>query len=509
MPSRLTVGFLFALVGGLATLLASPVTRDFYTRLFLPSAADRALKSAKELSRGNPLPAPETLRARGLWLAIAAKRLANGRPLHPSELAALRQIAADGAHAEPDNGYWYQAGAAFALDAGDMKAATEDWLRSARALRWDTYETALLSEPFIGLPVPASVYADLYDLRNDSVVRHIGLTARRLLAAYWTDPSQGIALRAATVLNGDLIRSHAHSLPDMNGAIAIVDLALVRPDGPRPNGHHQLLVSRIELEREFDSARLDFAGKKLEHAFDECDSAAALTSREDAAGRRRSLSLTAVLAETLPGATLLSVVGAVVVLVVGLAMRLVAMLDQRLAWSGTLVAAVLLLFLGLREVPYLVALTVALSVVFCGSTPTNVRRARPRTLGRLHDVFIALTALLFVGSLTALFCFVTLVSSARLGALLPLEFDLRSAGAGLIALILAGIILTAPLWAFAQRLPTHYVLNLAFQRLAKFVAVLSFSVAVILGPVALIVERSVEPQLQRIFSNEPVYYLIR
>jgi hypothetical protein len=213
--------------------------------------------------------------------------------------------------------------------------------------------------------------------------------------------------------------------------------------------------------------------------------------------------------EALPGALLLTSGFALLAVLLRAVFWGIQWLDTKVPWLGTGLAAIASLFLALREVPNFVALALALCIVFRGSTPSNVRRARPIVLGRLHDAYIGVVVVLLVVAGATLFLFLSPNSGPRLRPLLGPMFDWHASGYGLLLLITGGVFLTAPLWAYAQRIPTAHVLDVSLTKLARSLAMTSLFLSVVAGPVCLLGERNLQPQLLKIFVNEPVYYLSR
>jgi hypothetical protein len=77
-----------------------------------------------------------------------------------------------------------------------------------------------------------------------------------------------------------------------------------------------------------------------------------------------------------------------------------------------------------------------------------------------------------------------------------------------LALVVASLgLVSASVWGFLSRIPAE---KLAGPTLAKFGASVCFgcfALGVVLAPVSIAVDRTVGASLQRIFQNEPTYYL--
>lgn len=509
LPSAgVATGFVFALVGALIVLLAFPRSRPLFTRLFLRSSTDQALSHARDLSRGLPLPYPDNADMAGLWLSIGSRKAAS-KTLTTKELDDLITLASQKATEEPDNAYWLQAEAAFLVDAGHIDQARDVWIKASKRLSWNTHETSFLLAPFSQKDfIPADTFAELCALRNQALSSHLESAARSLLSHYWTDPQWGLNVRVATALNGNLIRAHARSLFAMNVGIETVDLSLARRTNEPTHKHHELLVARMDLEKASEKQSLATTDQ-LKRVFDECDSASALTTREDAATRRDFLSVEAAIIANLPALILCALPLALLIYLSKWLFQGIAWLDARIPWIGSLGVALIALFVTMRVTVNMVSLALALSFVFRKMSPSNTRSAQPDSLGPLHEISMGAIALAMVATLTALLELSLSTNHLRLQAALDQSFDWQSSGIGLLLLLFASVLVTAPLFAFALRHPTPLVLERSLSILARRVALLSLVAAVVAAPVCIIIERSIQPQLQNIFLNEPVYYLSR
>ncbi|MFI5386893.1 MAG: hypothetical protein ACHQ50_12330, partial [Fimbriimonadales bacterium] len=141
--------------------------------------------------------------------------------------------------------------------------------------------------------------------------------------------------------------------------------------------------------------------------------------------------------------------------------------------------------------------------------PKRERRAKVEDLGPMFSFTVAALGLAFL----------LLLGAFVVGASAPAVSLLPSLGApseyfggsgvllGLAIIVLAILILLAPLFAMALRVGTSFVLSTGLRKFGAFLGYLSLGLIVVGTPACIYFDRENSEGLARLVQNEPVYYL--
>lgn len=491
-------------------LLILPASRPLYLGLIFPSPLDVRLGRLSAISQGQALPDASSLDGKAMWYSLAAARIKARHPLSPQEVATVDGLMKAGAASEPENAFWPQARTALLVQLGRLSEAKECWLAAATCLRWNDHQNDFLASALAGYRhVPAYAFAELYAMRHAAGPKLCLDASTVVLADATTDVRSAAKLRLATILNGNLIRQYARSVEAMRVGTEMVESSVERPTDVNRPSNHTLAVARTKLITAIDKAGLGYDERALEGLFGDAEAANALTPPStDIHSTIATESAEAALLYTLPGGLLFcSLIGLVILGLERLLRRFLA--SDGTQWVRIGVIAGVAVISGLFVTSVYAAFAAGLCVIFAGLTPVHVRKRRPDWIGPLFWVTTSA-----VGLVLELAGAVGLVVNSEQGhsLLAPLLPDALlgvSAPTGVTALALGFIFLCAPLWAFAQRLPTSHVLRLGLAQVGRKVVFGSLAFATISGPVCVYLDRVlVEHHLYQQFANEFLYYYL-
>ncbi len=491
-----------AALGAAITLVLHPTSRPFLTSIFISPRLTGAVAT-----EGIPSTPPELAE----WMLAAGNQAAEHRKLTPREFGNVIVAAKTGAANEPNNAFWRQMLAALYHIKGDDGQARQEWMRASNCDQWNDHQSTVLFEERDTLARQWGAYqawqlAYTYYLRSDRAVTLISSYARTLDATTTLGTLNGLLVRAANVRNGNLIRLGSRSLRigDIGGQISE---AACHPNGlPSTSSRHKLLLARLALANKLRQAGQTDLGDEVNRIYREMDAWYAFTDIEAAGDKAYTLGLRSLATAALPS---LFAALALVGLVVWIGGRAVQPIEHvRLAPA---VAAGTVLGLGAFSVTLLplAALTTLLCCVFLVYTPKHERRRRPTDLGPLFSFMIGMLGISFALLLGA---FLLGVSSPAVSVLPSLDVPTEYYGGsgvllGLAVIVLALVLLVAPLYALATRYSTAHVLGLALRGFGIFLAVVGLAGVVIGTPLCIYEDHNISKTLNAVVANEPVYYL--
>src|SRR5579871_2140760 len=474
---------LSALIGATLVLLAYPASRPFYVGMLLPSGLDRALANTSSVARGTrQLPNSNTLDGRAIWFSVAAQRILNHRRIGENELKTVEQLMVAGADAEPQNAFWEQADAALLLQLGKSDQAIAAWLRASRRLNWSDHQNDFLGADLAVRPhPPAYAYAELYELRTPyddprqsvelgvpAAVRLIYETANKLT---WLQPEPNVEMRLASVLNGTLVRQRARSVAATRLGTKIIEAGVSKqadePEDPRHPGVKGLLIARDKFTSAVVHANLGYDERAVGKLFNEAEGAYAITTLEDVRGTMQLEAEGAAVLHTAPGAFLMCTFLGLLLMGGRWLIGRFSGIHVKNPWPLTVGAAAMAVGTALFFTSAFAAFALGLCIVFAGSTPTHVRKRRPEWLGPLFWVVTSSVTTVLLLACAAGFVLGAAPTRVLLVPKLPAAFDGQAMVCGVIALAIGFLFLCAPLWAFAQRLPTVHVLNIGLGQVSQ------------------------------------------
>jgi glucan phosphoethanolaminetransferase (alkaline phosphatase superfamily) len=126
----------------------------------------------------------------------------------------------------------------------------------------------------------------------------------------------------------------------------------------------------------------------------------------------------------------------------------------------------------------------------------------------LFALVTRILALLFLAALSGYFVYRSTAAHEILDSLALTDdwWPAQSALLGLSLLVLATLLLAAPMWAFAQRIRTSSVLVHGLRSFGVTVAVCGLLIGVVACPVAIYADRKLDDTLYQLVTNEPLHY---
>lgn len=508
-----------AAVGSLGTLFLHPASRPFMTGV-ATWASPTAIHACVN-SNTSQLAAPRSLSDASLWMQLAAHRIATRRRLTPQERNTVLMIAEAAAAKQRVNAFWPLVESIVYYDAGDFHGAVNAWMRASACSTWDDFQSKRLLTARALMVRRTGIkqswqLAYLYYARSDDVASCLRPVARAILSRSDYNTAQGLTVRYATLLNGDLIIRFAHSTKLSVAAMDIIDLATY-PSESVPStyssfmspkklwtGQLKVIDNLIRILHEPDWAH------RAQGIFQYAESVRALTVHDSSEENTERLALASVVCASISGAiVVLAVIGAVI----WCAGRMVSWrLAREKDVKPVLAAAIALAFGGLVEVLtayWPAALVSVLCAGFLIVAPDRSRKARSEDLGPMFEFMAMFLGLICSALLLIYLVGTTLAADAVFPSLgIPSEFFDRPLFAGLAAVCFGLVLLVAPIWAVVHRLGTPHVLSLILMRLGRFVAVAALFLSIVLGPLAVYTDRHLETIMGELVENEPMYYYI-
>lgn len=506
-----------AAFGALLTLIIHPVSRPYLLAL-THRTPPAAIETCLDKSDTQP-EAPHDLYGASQWVCLALERVsARNAPLRPGEVETVLGIIDVAARNDPDNAFWKQSKAAILLAVGRPMEAKALWIRASRAQFWNDYQSVRLGmvrDRIANTTGSRQAWqlAYVYEHRSFSAASTIERFARTLLGGADPNTREGLAIRYATLRNGNLMREGAKSVPVGRMGADIVDLTtypanLAKDPSPRSlwTGQTEMLDRMTHLGPDWseksDSARKTFANNEAWRA---------LIGYEDPIKLPEKYALLSIASSGITGAM-------AIVACLGAALHGAGLLVQRtlgnrskIAWPMVIAVAMALGVAGgfLMNDFFAGVATMGCSLLL-GISPPKLRKSRPLELGPLFAVYVSTIAIAF--SLTVVGFMMGQTTSAEM--LLPLlgvpsEYYRTPMLLGLAAIPLGFLLLAVPMWSSAQRLPVPHVLAIALRKFGAFLAVGGLAATILLTPISVFADRKLGESLEQLVGNEPLFYYIR
>ena len=512
-------GLIGAALGALITLCLHPTSRAFMMGV-TSRASPSVLKSCLD-SNSASLKSPTTLAEAGLWLQMAATRIVQREKLAPSEIATILEIAQAAEAKDRTNGFWPQMEAVIYNEQNQRPQALTAWANASNCILWDDYQTKRLfqaRDAMIGATGVKESWqlAYLYYARSDDVSVCLKIVTRSLLEIADLDTAKGMEIRFATLLNGDLLRKHAHSQKASINAMDIVDLTAFPSDGlsapfgsvPGPkklwSGQDKVVKNLNQILHKPDWTQ------RARQIYKDNESWRAFTVHDSNQMASEAYAIASILSSSVASAV-------VVVALVGAIFWIVGRLVQwRLTRSKDIkpyVAVIIAIGLG-GFVDHLTgdlmaAFAAALCAAFLTVAPDRSRKVRPSDLGPLFSLIAVILGTICSALLTTYLIGATPAANAILTSIgVPPDYLDKPLLAGMSVVSFGLVLLMAPIWAVVHRIGTPYVLSLSLMKFGKFIAISGLCLSIVLGPLSVYADQRIEATFFELVSNEPVHYYL-
>jgi hypothetical protein len=506
-----------ALAGALLTLLLHPVSSRYMLTAFHRLGPCPELRQTPWLPRNlDVLPTPEDTLVAGLWMQSGAEILVRGKRIDGPDLWRLVAVAEAAAKGDPDNAFWPQMETVFRWEAKDRQGALQAWLRGSRLGQWNDYQSRrlervrrTLSESDGG---PMSWHsAAAYYQRSLASARAIERVARLLFERLALQGEAYRELRLATVSNGRLLREGSRSVAVGTVGANMIEFAASPDRSPAASSPRERILARFALISEVRQIGMREADL-VAVAFNTNDAWAALAHPNLARENARRQASWAILLAAAPGVLL-------GVSLIGLLLRLGALALERSPRLRALLqppaAPILGVLLGAAIYWHtqvaLLAIAVAMCFGFLAYGPVRTRKRPVERLGMGFALVISGLAAAFALSVGAFW--IGLSSPAH--EIVPeLNLTLDVFGGNSIFLILSLLVLSlilvaAPAWAIAERVPTPQATVLAFRDFSRHLAWGGAVLAVLAAPTAVYFDGQVRALMEQLLTNEPTHYLMQ
>jgi len=503
-------------LGSCLTLFLHHLSRPYMTGL-VPRPTDAA--SIREVSGAGtgPLDAPQSVAEIGLWMQLGCSRLAAGQKLSKEELQSLLQLA-DLAEktklpAQFNNAFWPQMQAVFYDQLGDRAKAEQAWLKATACENWNDYQSTRLLQKADDLQSPlAWHFAGLYYQRRHSVGQAILDYARRAIDQAGQETPRDLEFRYATLVNAHHLAVGARSVDMLDFASLISDTAIQPPHTEPITDNALREKARGKLTDALDRMGEHEQAASAKRDFSDIDGKIAETQPFKPADTAARLAIESIATASLPDALLIiAAIGAVAWPLGHLLLRF-SLDHSSISWMPAIgfgcVLGIGAIWLALPPLAGLVGLLCAVLLIF---TPKNERSRLPSDLGLMFTWTIGILSVLFVFSIAA--CLAALSTPAKL--ILPsiLHENPMMIGnqfglvlGGVAALVFALLLLVSPMWAFARRVRTPFVLGLAFRTFGIMLVAIGLGGTVILGPLCIYADSQAKKTMARLVGNEPEHY---
>ncbi len=517
--------FFGALLGALIVLAAHPAARPYIGQGLWELGPSRFLARTESLPENlSRLPQPESLGTAALWLLVASERDAANMPLNPSVCRRLTAIAQAGAKREPDNAFWRQMASVMLGKLGDIEGAQREWDTAAQAARWNDYQGARLDRLLDGLKAESGRpmgwhYAFTYSRRSTAPARMIYRHGRMLLSKATSQPRSLLDVRLDTLRNGQLLRDGARLNDASAFGMSLIE-ASAFPYLPESRSFEDLtrgsprkrLLARYAFVRELQARHAEAEVEQVMDAFNTNESWIALIDSQAPADHTRLLAIVSVASASLPGTLLLVALFGWFINLVGMAMDRWPKLQFVFKVPAAPILGVLLggaTYLWTR-LPFP---AVWIAVVFgCFAvTPDKIKDHKPRDLGDAFRLTMGIVAAC-IGLVTMLF----FAGISKPGVYLLHQLGVAdSYGSGstallaLVAVLLGLVLASASAWAFVQQHRPNELAPIALRVCGAYIGVTAVTLAVLVAPVAIGLDRHLSDTLAKVLQNEPTYFLTR
>ncbi|MCH7903397.1 MAG: hypothetical protein IH944_02390 [Armatimonadetes bacterium] len=518
--------FFGALFGALLVLLVHPASRPYMTSgLWFLGGSEYLRESNARTEEMGPLPEPDSLETSALWLVVACEQHNTLDSLTPDKYLLLIEVAQQASDQDTENAFWYQVEAAFQWELGNRDAARRAWHSASLSTRWDDYQAQRLGRVVDGLRREAGQrlawhYALATSRKSSSAGQAILAFGRTIRA----EPSQAddLELKFDTLVNGALLREGGRMYATSEYGLQLVNAAVVDPLTLGPPLARQDLVTPREvlLLREQFISELSDRGETSKatlatNEFKRVDAWQAWIEVQDVDRTRRNLTVASILTSAGSGALLaVGLLSALMLLATILLERtglLRALLQPPIApILGVVVGGLVFYSTGLIFPAIWAAVALASFSFKHDSANRQIAQKTGRPFGLivtgLAVLFAAVSTIFVVGlSTPARYLGKTTSFPDFAGPGSPLLADL----AGLSAMIVSLVLVTAPVWGYIRRVEPHVLAPIAIKRFFLASCLGCLTLGVIIMPISIRVDHSLADTLEKVLQNEPGYYLTR
>lgn len=496
-----------ASTGAILVLLASPQTRPYLTVVLLPASRE----SLNALLARPPLQRPRDLDSGASYLHEGAERLQSGGVLSGDERRTLLNIARLGEARESDNPFWPLSIAVFRH--GDDRASRAAWRRASRCHRYFDHQRAFLADDLRriaqGGAVQAWMFAAVAPTRSAAMILQIETIAPRLLRSARTEDER-MEIAVETIRNGAMIRDGSERLSLGREGIAMIERATYPPNLIRPgkgSSTLRLWIAKTALTRDLRASGRAADAAYCDRQFRKNDASLAFADVANPDGRFNALAMTAIFADTAPGALLVLASMGVLIWLFGKRTEALARNNSRFQGSGLTACAFTLLSGGLACGYPTIGITAGLCALIPAIGPERPRRFDGKSLGPLHELIVACLALALGTSIL-----LALTARSLPGRILPRLGDVgvvvsagsRWAAIGIVMLGASAFI--PPAWAIVRRFSTLALAAYTFKKLGRLTAWGALALVIVTSPVCLALNHWIGNELAEIALNEQNAY---
>jgi len=503
-----------ALIGALVVLLLHPAARPFILQGAVSFGPSSGLTQSAALPENMAtLPDPQSPRTGALTLMVAADRLNSGKSLTTDQILLMIEICLAAGEAEPDNAFWRQMESVFQSLGDNPEAAQLAWQRGSLAQDYNDYQVARLQ----------SVIASLAEESRGDFAWHKGFALSRksrasaaLIAQHAEGllsifrPAGDMKQLTATIRNGRLMRDGARSIPSAEFGSALINIVpggtLDKPASPRES-----VENRNKFLTTLGEMKLEQAYEETSAAFTSDDAWHALIPSGTDKFRRDTLRYS-VASATFPGAMILAGLIAIVVAFVGgliAAKHEIQQFFQGLSIPilGVVLGALVYLLTGL------IFPAIWTTIVLAGFAvaPKRVLPTIPKRLGVTFDLIQSI-----LSGMGACFLVAYLMSASTaattLGDALQLPLPMRPSSPVMLAWALLSIsfsLAASQVWAFLNHRRSAAIAGMGLLRFGSTAAIACILIGVASTPVMITWDQDLAETLDRMFRNEPGFYLNR
>lgn len=492
-----------AVFGALIILFIHPLTRPAILFGIRPAIFDNDPPIVPQDFRA--VPDPRTSESASLWIRIASDQIVNGKQLSQDQLLTITEITQKAAEQEPDNAFWLQAYAVFLNRLGHKEEAIVAWRKAASKNLWNDWQTEYLEERArqLGPSEPMSwQYSAALRNRSGSFATLAHGFGESLIE------KDNIKMRLVCLLNGRLIRDGGRSFLVAQQGYELIEKA-ARGRVPIPN-RSEAQFQRFEFVRKLNSAGMNEQAIRAARILSENEAFEILVMGETSRQESAAINLRSIIIGTLPGALLGAALLSAMLGLIGF------YINKTTGWkflTNVWYTSVIALIFGLA-IYFITGLLLpaifGTGVIACFLSGSQ--RQMDSTPASLHYSFDVLQGLLGTSFLLSL-------SFLLIGASLPAREMSLAPDSVVASLPSSQVFLTvaclsigtsfgvSQVYAFVlRRIPTILV-GRGLWRFGMGSAIGAAIVAAILTPLLIAVDRFQVIDTQRLFRNEPRYFL--
>lgn len=495
-----------AVLGGVLALILHPVSRPYFRPVMGPSP----VLSDSNWVQGSGRPLVNLDSPTGAAYSLILATESDPKDSHGQWL----QIAQQWGSREPANAFWPQMEAVFAHAVGDEAASDAAWVRASRCDRWDDHQAGRLLRVRDELEASSGTSMAWHRVTSFALDSTAPAAAiydegmRRAAASPLVDADADFK-RYGILKNGTLLRDAARTNAAFATGIRLIELSARPRVLASEKSQRSLLLGRFDLINRLRAEGRNLEADAADAAFRSNTGWGAMLRYASAERKRESLEMPAQIFAALPSAFLAGAVIATLVAWIGMLLRPRIRSIHRVR---PLYSCAIGLIIGAAVYAATVSISPALAcggaIALLGAKPRAIRSQDTAQFGPLHGILCGLIGAAIAVAWLAYWVSVSSGAQTVRAVTVDPPVSIFEPPSNLMVLMssIGLLLLLAPMWTWALRIPALRVLNETLIRSARQLAWGFGLAAVLAGPVCIAVDKRIGTRLDDITENEPTFY---